>query len=211
MLLDRLLPAGQRGLGTCVYHGRTEKLRIFSSFKIAFLASMLAGRPEAHDYFIPNNDQFHSDHVLRVGVSIGHTFSAPARENRGAIVPSGKDRIGIGPPPTRVQHENKAEPGRRCLESGRFCLYFFMFMADFHHAYRLVQVLNRLRAIPMLPLGSEPPEPLPPVLRRFRPAAVTEKARVNRSVAVMSRVSCNLLHSLPFPNRGWDATGLLVR
>jgi hypothetical protein len=31
-------------------------------------------RPEAHYYFIPNNFEFHSDHVLRVGASIGHTF-----------------------------------------------------------------------------------------------------------------------------------------
>jgi len=31
-------------------------------------------RPEAHYYFIPNNFEFNSDHVLRVGASIGHTF-----------------------------------------------------------------------------------------------------------------------------------------
>jgi len=31
-------------------------------------------RPEAHYYFVPGNDQFHSDNVFRVGVSIGHTF-----------------------------------------------------------------------------------------------------------------------------------------
>jgi hypothetical protein len=33
-------------------------------------------RPEAHYYFIPNNDQFHSDNLFRVGVSIGHTFGS---------------------------------------------------------------------------------------------------------------------------------------
>ena len=33
-------------------------------------------RPEAHYYFIPNNDQFHSDNVFRVGVSVGHTFGS---------------------------------------------------------------------------------------------------------------------------------------
>jgi hypothetical protein len=33
-------------------------------------------RPEIHYYFIPNNFQFHSDHVLRMGVSIGHTFGS---------------------------------------------------------------------------------------------------------------------------------------
>ena len=32
-------------------------------------------RPEAHYYFIPNNYQFHSDNLFRVGVSIGHTFA----------------------------------------------------------------------------------------------------------------------------------------
>lgn len=31
-------------------------------------------RPEGHYYFIPNNFQFNSDHVFRVGVTIGHTF-----------------------------------------------------------------------------------------------------------------------------------------
>ena len=31
-------------------------------------------RPEAHYYLIPNNFEFHSDHVFRVGVSLGHTF-----------------------------------------------------------------------------------------------------------------------------------------
>jgi len=33
-------------------------------------------RPEAHYYIIPNNFEFHSDHVFRVGVSIGHTFGS---------------------------------------------------------------------------------------------------------------------------------------
>ena len=33
-------------------------------------------RPEAHYYFIPNNFEFHSDHVFRVGGSIGHTFGS---------------------------------------------------------------------------------------------------------------------------------------
>ena len=33
-------------------------------------------RPEAHYYFIHNNFEFHSDHVFRVGVSIGRTFGA---------------------------------------------------------------------------------------------------------------------------------------
>lgn len=33
-------------------------------------------RPEAHYYYIPNNVQFHSDHVVRLGVSIGHTFGS---------------------------------------------------------------------------------------------------------------------------------------
>ena len=33
-------------------------------------------RPEAHYYFIPNNFQFHSDNVFRIGASIGHTFGS---------------------------------------------------------------------------------------------------------------------------------------
>lgn len=31
-------------------------------------------RPEAHYYLIPNNYEFHSNHVFRVGASIGRTF-----------------------------------------------------------------------------------------------------------------------------------------
>lgn len=31
-------------------------------------------RPEVHYYYILNNFEFHSDHVFRLGVSIGHTF-----------------------------------------------------------------------------------------------------------------------------------------
>jgi hypothetical protein len=33
-------------------------------------------RPEAHWYFIPNNFQFHSDNVFRVGASLGYTFGS---------------------------------------------------------------------------------------------------------------------------------------
>lgn len=31
-------------------------------------------RPEVHWYIIPNNFQFHSDHVFRIGASLGHTW-----------------------------------------------------------------------------------------------------------------------------------------
>jgi len=33
-------------------------------------------RPEVHYYYIPNNFEFHSDNVFRLGVSIGHTFGS---------------------------------------------------------------------------------------------------------------------------------------
>jgi hypothetical protein len=33
-------------------------------------------RPEAHYYFVPNNFEFHSDNVFRVGVSVGYTFGS---------------------------------------------------------------------------------------------------------------------------------------
>lgn len=33
-------------------------------------------RPEVHYYLIPNNSEFRSDHVLRLGASIGYTFGA---------------------------------------------------------------------------------------------------------------------------------------
>jgi hypothetical protein len=35
-------------------------------------------RPEVHYYFVPNNFEFHSDNVFRLGVSIGHTFGSHA-------------------------------------------------------------------------------------------------------------------------------------
>lgn len=33
-------------------------------------------RPEAHYYYIPNNFEFHSNNVFRIGASIGHTFGS---------------------------------------------------------------------------------------------------------------------------------------
>jgi len=33
-------------------------------------------RPEVHYYFVKNNVEFHSDHLFRVGVSVGHTFGS---------------------------------------------------------------------------------------------------------------------------------------
>jgi hypothetical protein len=33
-------------------------------------------RPEAHYYYVPNNFEFHSDHVFRIGASIGRTFGS---------------------------------------------------------------------------------------------------------------------------------------
>jgi hypothetical protein len=33
-------------------------------------------RPEGSYYFIPNNFEFNSDHVFRMGASIGHTFGS---------------------------------------------------------------------------------------------------------------------------------------
>jgi hypothetical protein len=33
-------------------------------------------RPEAHYYFIPNNYEFHSDNVVRLGATIGYTFGS---------------------------------------------------------------------------------------------------------------------------------------
>jgi hypothetical protein len=44
-------------------------------------------RPEAHYNFIPNNFEFHSDNVFRVGVSVGYTFGRPA-ETKPSIQPA---------------------------------------------------------------------------------------------------------------------------
>lgn len=42
-------------------------------------------RPEAHYSFVPNNFEFHSDNVFRVGVSLGYTFgSSQAKTEKAA-------------------------------------------------------------------------------------------------------------------------------
>jgi len=41
-------------------------------------------RPEAHYYYIVNNSEFHSGHVLRVGASIGYTFGEHSEKRRPA-------------------------------------------------------------------------------------------------------------------------------
>jgi len=46
-------------------------------------------RPEVHYYFIPNNFEFHSDHVLRAGASIGYTFGGSYEKKR-PVPPSPK-------------------------------------------------------------------------------------------------------------------------
>lgn len=38
-----------------------------------FLGNLFV-RPEAHWNFIPNNSEFHSRHVMRIGVSVGYSF-----------------------------------------------------------------------------------------------------------------------------------------
>ena len=46
-------------------------------------------RPEAHWYFVPNNFEFHSDNIFRVGASIGYTFGRkPAPKRKPASAPA---------------------------------------------------------------------------------------------------------------------------
>jgi hypothetical protein len=37
-------------------------------------------RPEVHYYFVPNNYEFHSDNVFRLGASLGYTFGSKPRK-----------------------------------------------------------------------------------------------------------------------------------
>lgn len=59
----------------CSTHVNNTHFLVHAGFGLRY--SLYKGifiRPEAHYYFIPNNYEFHSDHVLRFGGSIGYTF-----------------------------------------------------------------------------------------------------------------------------------------
>jgi hypothetical protein len=45
-------------------------------------------RPEAHWYYVPNNFQFHSNNVFRVGASVGYTFGGHAAKTKPAPPPA---------------------------------------------------------------------------------------------------------------------------
>ena len=67
----------------CIYNGSCHSYVNDTHFLIHagvgvryYLWKTFFVRPEAHYYFIPNNSEFHSDHVFRVGASIGHTFGS---------------------------------------------------------------------------------------------------------------------------------------
>lgn len=66
---------------TCIYAGGCSSYVNNTHFLVHFGVGVryyfwktFFVRPEAHYYFIPDNFEFHSDHVFRVGASIGHTF-----------------------------------------------------------------------------------------------------------------------------------------
>jgi len=61
--------------GGCIVHLNSTHFLIHGGFGVRYYAwRNLFIRPEVHYYFIPNNNQFHSDHVFRLGASIGYTW-----------------------------------------------------------------------------------------------------------------------------------------
>lgn len=63
--------------GGCRAYVNSNHFLVHAGFGVRYYAwRNVFVRPEVHYYFIPNNFQFHSDHVFRLGVSIGYTFGA---------------------------------------------------------------------------------------------------------------------------------------
>lgn len=61
--------------GGCSVHINSTHFLVHAGFGIRYYAwRNLFIRPEVHYYYIPNNYQFHSDNVFRLGASIGYTF-----------------------------------------------------------------------------------------------------------------------------------------
>jgi len=64
------------GGGCRVYVNSTHFLMHFGVGLRYYFWRTFFVRPEGHYYFIPNNYEFNSDHVFRMGASIGHTFGS---------------------------------------------------------------------------------------------------------------------------------------
>lgn len=61
--------------GGCSVHLNSTHFLIHTGFGVRYYAwRNIFVRPEVNYYFIPNNYQFHSDNVFRLGASVGYTF-----------------------------------------------------------------------------------------------------------------------------------------
>ena len=61
--------------GGCTVHTNSTHFLLHGEFGLRYYAwRSIFIRPEVNYYFIPNNYQFHSDNVFRVGASVGYTF-----------------------------------------------------------------------------------------------------------------------------------------
>lgn len=61
--------------GGCSANLNSYHFLLHAGFGIRYYAwRNLFVRPEVHYYFIPNNHEFHSDNVFRLGASVGYTF-----------------------------------------------------------------------------------------------------------------------------------------
>lgn len=61
--------------GGCSVHLNSTHFLLHAGFGVRYYAwRSLFIRPEVHYYFIPNNYQFHSDNVFRLGASVGYTW-----------------------------------------------------------------------------------------------------------------------------------------
>jgi len=61
--------------GGCAVHVNSTHFLLHAGFGVRYYAwRNIFIRPEVHYYFIPNNYQFHSDNVFRLGASVGYTF-----------------------------------------------------------------------------------------------------------------------------------------
>ena len=61
--------------GGCRTHVDSNHFLLHAGFGVRYYAwRSVFIRPEVHYYFIPNNFEFHSDNVFRIGASVGYTF-----------------------------------------------------------------------------------------------------------------------------------------
>ncbi len=61
--------------GGCRTYVNSNHFLMHAGFGVRYYAwRSVFVRPEVHYYFIPNNFEFHSDNIFRIGASVGYTF-----------------------------------------------------------------------------------------------------------------------------------------